>query len=155
MPTLAVNKQATFHYNLLEEYEAGLVLSGNEVKSIKQGKISLKGSYISIQQTKTGVFEAFLINANVSPYQPKNTPKDYVASKPRKLLLKKKEIHSLLGKIRTKGLTLIPLSVYTKHGKIKLKFALGRGKKKADKREAMKKRDIEKKIREAMKRQVY
>lgn len=146
MPTLAINPRAKYDYEILDTYEAGLVLSGQEVKSIKKGSMSLKGSYVVIRKE-----EAWLINAQVSPYQPKNTPADYNSTRSRKLLLHKKEIKELIGKTKQKGLTLTPIRVYTKQNRIKLEFGLGRGKKKSDKREKIKKRETQRKIRRALK----
>ncbi len=138
MPVLANNKKANFNYHILEKIETGIVLSGKEVKSVRQGKISLAGSFISI---KNG--ECYLVNCTISPYQPKNTPQDYNPRRERKLLLKKKEIDSLYGKTKEKGLSLIPLKMYTKQNLIKLEVAVARGKKKYDKRETIKKRTID------------
>ena len=145
MPTLATNPQAKFDYHILETHEAGLVLTGQEVKSIKNGRVSLKGSYVTIKNE-----EAWLINAQISPYQPKNAPSDYEPTRSRKLLLHKKEIKSLIGKTKQKGLTLVPLRVYTKGDLIKLEFGLGKGKKKVDKRETIKKREAQRKIKQAL-----
>lgn len=142
MKILAENKRAYFDYQILEKFEAGLVLIGQEVKSIKTGHISLKGAYVVIKDT-----EAHLINAFVPPYQPKNAPKDYEPARSRKLLLRKSELKTLIGKAHRKGLTLIPLRVYTKRGKIKLEFAIAKGRKKVDKRELIKKREVEREIR--------
>jgi len=144
--TFALNKRAKFDYEILETFEAGLVLKGHEVKSIKTGHISLKGSYVTI---KDG--EAYLLNALISPYQPKNTPEDYEPTRSRKLLLHKKELKYLLGKGKMKGLTLVPIRVYNKKGKIKLEFGIGRGKRKIDKRELIKKREDKRKIERAIK----
>lgn len=146
MPTLATNPRAKYDYHILETYEAGLVLTGQEVKSIKTGHISLKGAYVTIKNE-----EAWLINAQIPPYQPKNVAADYEPSRSRKLLLHKKEIKSLIGQTKQKGLTLVSLRVYTKKGKIKLAFALGRGKRKVDKRETIKKREAKRKIERALK----
>jgi len=148
MKILAENKRARYDYEILETYEAGLVLYGFEVKAIKTGHISLAGSYVVAKGN-----ELYLINALIPPYQPANAPADYEPNRSRKLLLKKSEISSLIGKSRTKGLTLVPLRIYTKksrtpqgRGKIKLGFGLGKGKRKIDKREKIKKRDIEREI---------
>lgn len=141
MKILAENKKARFNYEILDKFEAGMILTGREVKSIKAGKISLKGSYVVLRGE-----EPYLIGANISPYQPKNTPVDYDPERARKLLLNRSEINQLVGKIKERGLTLIPLKVYTKHAKIKLEFGIGKGKKKADKREAIKKRETERTI---------
>lgn len=146
MKILAENRKAYFNYNILEKFEAGMVLIGQEVKSIKLGRISLKGSYVVLRNE-----EVFLIGANVPPYQPKNAPPDYEPERSRKLLLNKAEIKKLIGKTKQKGLTLIPLKVYTKHAKIKLEFGIGRGKKKIDKRESIKKREIEREIQRELK----
>jgi SsrA-binding protein len=140
------NKRAHFDYEFLENFEAGMVLAGHEVKSIKSGKMSLAGSYVVL---KGG--EVYLINANIAPYQPKNAPKDYVPTRSRKLLLKKKEIQYLFGKSQERGLTLIPLRVYSNKGKIKLEFAVSRGRKKADKKDLIKKRETDKEIRRELK----
>lgn len=137
MKTLALNKRAKYDYEILEKFEAGLILKGYEVKSIRAGRISLKGAYVIVKDD-----EAYLINADIPPYQPKNVPEDYKPDRTRKLLLHKKEIKSLVGKGREKGLTLVPIRVYTKKGKIKLEFGIGRGKKKVDKRELIKKREF-------------
>jgi len=145
MKTLTINKRATYDYEILEKYEAGISLFGCEVKSAKTGHISLKGSYIVIKNK-----EAYLLNAFIPPYQTKNTPSDYDPSRSRKLLLHKSEIKSLIGKIKQKGLTLVPIKLYTKKGKIKLEFALAKGKRKVDKREKIKKREAERKIRRVL-----
>lgn len=141
MKVFAENRKAYFNYQILEKFEAGLVLIGQEVKSIKLGRINLAGSYIVLKAE-----EPFLIGAKVPPYQPKNAPQDYNSERSRKLLLNKKEIKYLIGKTHQKGLTLIPLKVYTKNTKIKLEFGLGKGKKKFDKREIIKKREAEREI---------
>lgn len=140
MTMISENKRARYDYNILEIYEAGLELRGFEVKAIKSGRINIAGSYAIIRNN-----EVFLINADIPPYQPLNTPADYDSKRTRKLLLKKSEIAGLTGRIKEKGLTLIPLKVYTKgvSGKIKIEIGLGKSKKKADKREKIKKRDIE------------
>lgn len=139
MKIFAENKKAYYDYEILEKFEAGLVLVGQEVKSIKNGLVNIKGSYVIIDPKN----EVFLIGANIPPYQPKNAPKNYDPNRSRKLLLKKSEINYLTGKTRQKGLTLIPLKIYTKNGKIKIEFAIAKGKKKYDKRESIKKREFE------------
>ena len=147
MPTLVKNKKAYFDYHILESIEAGLVLFGQEVKALRAGKASLSGSYITVAEE-----EAFLANCHISPYQPKNTPLEYNPSRKRKLLLKKEEIAELLGKEKEKGTALIPLRIYTKGKIIKLEMAIARGKKKADKRETIKIRDIDRDLKRRMKR---
>lgn len=146
--TVARNKRASFDYELLEKYEAGLVLQGQEVKSIKNGRVSLAGSFVTIRQSP--VPEAYLINANIPPYQPKNIAPNYDETRPRKLLLRRSEINSLVGKIGQKRLTLVPIRVYLKRGLVKLEFAIGRGKKKFDKRETIKKRETEREMRRSI-----
>jgi len=147
MTILAKNKKGLFDYELLEKFEAGISLTGQEAKSIKVKGLSLAGSYVVI---KNG--EAFWIGAKISPYQAKNTPKDYNPERSRRLLLKKSEIRYLLGKTKQKGLTLLPIKLYTKGRKIKMEFALARGRKKADKKELIKKREIEKEIQRELKK---
>ena len=135
------NKRAYFDYEILQKYEAGIELHGYEVKSIKSGRASLRGAFVIIRAEET-----YLTNANITPYQAANMPKDYDPGRTRKLLLHKKEIKELIGKSAIKGLTLAPLRLYNKKGKIKLEFALVRGKKKYDKRESIKKRDTEREM---------
>ena len=147
MKVLAENKKAYFNYEILEKFEAGISLIGQEVKSIKLGHINLAGSYVVIDKNS----EVFWIGAKVPPYQPNNAPADYSPERSRKLLLKKKEINYLIGKSRQRGLTLIPLKVYTKNAKIKLEFGIGKGKKEIDKREIIKKRETDKDIERELK----
>jgi|SRR3989338_8101381 len=142
MANYAENRKARFDYEILEKYEAGIELLGTEVKSVRGGKMSLEGSFIIVRGG-----EAYLINANVPPYQPKNAPKDYDPLRNRKILLTKKEIAELSSGESNKSLTIVPLSVYNKGKKIKLGLALVKGKKKYDKRETIKKRDTEREIR--------
>jgi len=143
---LAENKKAHYDYEILQEYEAGIVLTGQEVKSIRSGKISLKGSYVILKDE-----QAYLVGAKIPPYQPKNAPADYDPERFRKLLLNKSEIKQLIGKSKEKGLALIPLKIYTKHAKIKLAFGIGKGKKKTDKRENIKRREIQREIERELK----
>jgi len=152
MKVLAENRKAKFEYEVLEKFEAGLVLLGQEVKSIKTGRISIKGSYVVLRQSAKGVLpEVYLVGANIPPYQPKNTPKDYEPERSRKLLLTKSEIKHLIGKTKEKGLTLIPLRMYTKRSKIKLEFGIAKGRKKTDKRELIKKREAERELKRELK----
>ena len=145
MRALAVNKFAAHSYEVLETFEAGMVLLGHEVKSIRTGRVGLRGSYVVFKEE-----EAFLIGASIPPYQPKNTPPDYQPDRARKLLLQKSEIKYLLGKSRQKGLTMAPLKLYSKAGKIKLEFALVKGLREIDKREKIKKRETEREIRRVL-----
>jgi len=146
MKTISENKKAGFKYQILEKFQAGIVLTGQEVKSIKMGRINLAGSFVVLRAG-----EVFLIGANVPPYQPKNAPKNYNPKRDRKLLLKKTEINKIIGKAHQKGLTMVPLLVYTIKSKIKLEFAIVRGKKKADKREKIRKRKAAREIERALK----
>jgi SsrA-binding protein len=143
---LVTNRKAYFDYEILEKFEAGIVLLGMEVKSLKQGKASIVGAYVVIKY-----HEAFLLNTSIPPYQPQNTSPDYEPQRTRKLLLKTKEIDYLSGKNKRQGLTLIPLRVYNKNGLIKVEIALVKGKKKFDKREVVKRREIKKRIEETKK----
>jgi SsrA-binding protein len=148
MKTIAQNKNALFNYETIETYEAGIVLSGPEVKSVKNGHLQLKGSYISIDADG----EAWLVNAYISPYKPaQGAQQKYDPDRRRKLLLHKKEIDSLMGKTKQKGLTIIPISVYTKKGLVKVELALARGKTKVDKRESIKRREAAREISRALK----
>ncbi len=146
MKILSENKKAYFEYQILEKFEAGISLLGQEVKSIKTQRVNLAGSYVVIKNR-----EIFWIGCAISPYQPKNVLIDYNPERSRKLLLKKSEIKHLIGKAKERGLTLIPLKVYTKKGMIKLELGIAKGRKKMDKREAIKKRETKREIRKALK----
>jgi len=146
MSILATNKRANFDYEISETFEAGLVLFGHEVKSIKSSHISLKGAFITISKTAKNLPELYLANSYVSPYKYAGKLKDYKPDRPRKLLLSKKEINYLIGKKKEQGLTLIPTKIYTKKGLIKLEFGVGRGKRKYEKREDIKNRDIDREL---------
>ena len=146
MAHYAENRKAYFNYEILEKYEAGIELLGVEVKSVRGGQMSLEGAFVIIRGG-----EAYLINANIPPYQAKNAPKDYDPLRNRKLLLTKKEISELRGSEKNKSLTIVPISVYNKNRKIKLEIALVKGKKKFDKRETLKKRDTDREIRRTLK----
>ena len=148
MKIIAKNKKASLNYQILDKFEAGISLLGLEVKSIKMGRISLSGSYVVIDRNN----EVLLVGATVAPYQPKNTPKDYNEQRSRKLLLKKSEIKYLIGKSRQKGLTLLPLLVYTIGNKVKIEIAIAKGKRKFDKREKIKKREFQRRKQELLKR---
>ena len=139
---ITTNKRAYFDYQILETIEAGVELKGFEVKAIKTGRINLAGSYVVIRNN-----EAWLINADIPAYQPKNAPIDYDSKRTRRLLLKKSEIKNLIGSIVEKGLTLMPLKVYTKNRKVKIEIGLGKSRKKKDKRELIKKREAKREMR--------
>ena len=143
---LAENKKAYFDYEILERLEAGIKLLGFEAKSIMLGRASMRGARILTRGD-----EAFVVGMIVPPYQIGNTPKDYEPDRTRKLLLYMKEIQYLIGKQKERGLTLVPLKLYNKGRRIKLEFALVKGKKKYDKREAIKKRETDRKIDRSLK----
>lgn len=132
------NKKAGFDYVIIETLEAGIELRGFEVKSIKTGKAALTGSYAKLYGN-----ELWLVSAHIPPYQEKNTPQDNDPNRARRLLVHKKELDYLAGKLKEQGLTLVPLKMYNKNGTIKVLLGLGKSKKKGDKRETIKKRDIE------------
>lgn len=145
------NKQAHFEYEILEKYEAGLVLTGQEVKSIRAGQMNLKGAYVTIKHKPKP--ELTLINAHVPAYKLAGRLPHYDPTRSRKLLMSRREINSLLGKIEQKGLTLLPLRVYTKHNLIKVEIGLGRGKKLYEKKELKKEKDVKREIRRTLKYQ--
>ncbi len=147
MGNYAENRKARFDYEILEKFEAGIELIGTEVKSVRGGRVSLEGAFVIVRGG-----EAFLINANIPPYQVANAPKDYEQLKNRKLLLTKKEINELSESGKNKSLTIVPISVYNKGRKIKVEIALVRGKKKFDKRETIKKRETDREVRREYKR---
>ena len=142
MSDYIVNKKATFDYEILDRFEAGVILSGHEVKAVRAGKASLNGAYVIIRGG-----EAYLVNATISPYQVANTPKGYDPERARKLLLAKKELAELERGSEAQGLTIVAIKWYNKKRYLKLEIALARGKKKTDKRETLKartaKRDID------------
>lgn len=148
MADYARNKNATYNYEVLEEFEAGIMLAGHEVKAVRTGRVSLAGAYVTLRDN-----EAFLKGTTISHYQEANTPDSYDPERERKLLLSKKELQKLTKELNTAGLTIIPISLYNKGSKIKLKVALARGKKKADKREAIKARDTKRDLDRYLKNQ--
>jgi len=131
-----LNRKATFNYYLLEKFEAGIILSGNEIKSIRAGKVSLDESYVLVRNE-----EAVLINMHIAPYEKGTEVSD--PRKDRKLLLHKKEIDYLTGKLAGANLVLIPVRLYFKRNYAKIELAIAQGKKKYDKREVIKKREAE------------
>lgn len=145
MAKLADNSKALFDYEVLERFTAGMELLGMEVKSVRDGKCSLRGAFVAIRGA-----EAFLVGADIPAYQPKNAPQDYESGRARKLLLTKTELEELRNAEGTKGLTIIPLSVYNKGRFLKLDIAIARGKKKIDKRQAIKKRDVERDLKRSL-----
>ena len=138
---LAENRKARFNYDIVETFEAGIELKGFEAKAIKTGKANLAGAFATIKDN-----QAWLNNADISPYQPKNTPADYDPQRARRLLLNRKEIDYLASKKESDRLTIVPLSLYNKGGQIKVLLGLARGKRKYEKRAKIKKRDTEREI---------
>ncbi|HTS51274.1 MAG TPA: SsrA-binding protein SmpB [Bryobacteraceae bacterium] len=141
---LGDNRQAGHNYHLLERFEAGIALTGTEVKAAKDGKIQLKDAFCEVQGN-----EAWLLNAHISQYSHGNR-ENHEPTRRRKLLLHRAEIDKLLGKTREKGLTLIPTKIYMKNGHIKVEFAVAKGKKLHDKREAERQREMEAEARAAI-----
>ncbi len=148
MSRLAQNKKAHFDFEILKTFEAGLVLLGTEVKSIRTGRVKLDGSNVVVRGG-----EAYLIGASISAFQPINTAKNYDPDRPRKLLLSKKELSTITRETEKDHLTAVALALYNKNRHIKLEFALARGKKKADKRESIKTRDVKREIDRTLKSQ--
>ncbi|MBY0294047.1 SsrA-binding protein SmpB, partial [Patescibacteria group bacterium] len=139
---LIEHKKARLEYEILEEFEAGIELLGHEVKSIRARHGKLEGSHVIVRGG-----EAYIVGMSIPPFQTANTPADYDADRSRKLLLTKKELGTLGEYDGQKGLTIVPISVYNKGSKLKVKVAVGRGRKKYDKRAVLKKRDTERDIR--------
>ncbi len=135
-----VNKRVFFDYEIFERFEAGISLNGTEVKAVRLGHADLTGSFVKIIGS-----EVYLVNAKIFPYK-YAAPENYDERRTRKLLLHKKEIISLKSKVEGSRLTIVPISIYTKKVFIKVELALGRGKKKFEKKEAIKKKDIEREI---------
>jgi len=147
MKEVARNKRAYFDYEILEKFEAGISLLGREVKSVKSGRINLAGSYAILRGG-----EVWLVGADIPPYQPRNAPQDYDSQRTRKLLLTEKEIKTLMGEIKGTSLTLVPLRSYIKGRLIKVELGLGKGRKKTDKRELIKKRETEREMRRTLRK---
>ena len=146
MPTLAQNKKFRHEYEVLEKFEAGLLLTGQEVKAVRGNTMGLNGAYVTI--ARGGMW---LVGGHIPRYPQAGPLPEYDPDRTRRLLLHKREINKLAGKMEQKGLTLVPISVYTKGSKIKLEFGLARGKKTFEKRETLKKRDLDRDIRRHLK----
>ncbi len=140
------NKKARFDYEIIEKFEAGLVLTGSEVKSLREGAVNLKDSYVSFRDG-----EAFLQNAHISEYRA-SSYNNHTPERLRKLLLHREELNKIMGKVREKSLTCVPLKLYFKGGRVKVELALGRGKKKHDKRDSLKKKDSDRELARVMKK---
>ena len=146
MPALVSNRKARFDYEIMETLDAGIELLGFETKALRAGQGSLDGSRVTARGA-----EAYLMNASITPLQPKNTPDDYDPARNRRLLLTKKEIAQIEKAEGTKGLTIVPLEVYNKGRWIKVKIAIVRGKKKFDKRETLKRKQSDRDIQRTLK----
>ena len=142
MADLLFNKKAGFNYEISDTLNAGIELFGFEVKSLRKNQGSLDGSYVIVRGG-----EAFLVGAQIPPFQQNNTPKEYEERRERRLLLTKTEIDLLMGQKSKAGLTAVPISVYSMGRKIKVKIGLARNKKKFDKRETIKKRETDRDVR--------
>lgn len=134
------NKKALFNYELIEKYEAGIVLLGTEVKSLREYSVNMSDSYASFKKG-----ELFIVNMHISPYHFGNR-NNHEPLRERKLLMKKREINRLLGKVKEQGLTLIPISLYFSKGKVKVELALAKGKKLHDKRETLKRKTLDREM---------
>jgi len=142
MKVVATNKKGYTNYDIVETIEAGISLLGNEVKSLRMGMVNIKDSYAVVRNG-----EVFLLNLHISPYPYSSSFVKYDPERERKLLLHKNEIRKLYGKVRERGLTLIPLEIYfNDRGKVKVKLALARGRKKWEKKEVIKEREIKREI---------
>lgn len=141
---LATNRKALFHYEILERAEAGVRLVGTEVKSIREGGLNFRDSFVEFRGG-----ELFLVGSRIGPYSHGNIM-NHAEERDRKLLLRKREILKLGGKTTEKGLTLVPLRAYFKNGRVKIEIGLARGKRAHDKRESIKRRDIERETRQAV-----
>ena len=145
---VSINRRAFFNYEILEKYEVGIVLKGTEVKSIRQGQVNLRDSFGRIEGG-----EVYVLNLHISPYA-QGSINNVSPTRTRKLLLHKGEIKRLVGKVSQKGLTLIPIRLYFKENLVKIELALAKAKKVYDKREKIKKRELEREIRRSSKRSV-
>lgn len=145
---IADNRKARFDYEILQTFEAGLVLMGSEVKSLRAKQIQLKDSYVSFRGD-----EAFLQNAHIAEYRA-SSYNNHAPERLRKLLMHRRELDRINGSMREKGFSCVPLRVYFKNGRCKVELALVRGKKAHDKRESIKKRDVDRQLREQVKHRV-
>lgn len=143
---VAENKKARFDYEIIEKLEAGLVLTGSEVKSIRDGQVNLKDSYISFRDG-----EAYLQNAHISEYRA-SSYNNHHPERLRKLLLHREEINKIMGRVQEKGLSCVPLKLYLKAGRVKVEIGLGRGKKQHDKRQSIKQKESDRELARALKK---
>jgi SsrA-binding protein len=144
-PTIASNRKAYHDYFIDESYETGIVLTGSEIKSVRAGRVNLRGGYAQIRDD-----EVWLNDVHISPYEQSGTYFNHEPTRPRKLLLHRREIYKLRGKLQQKGLTLVPLRMYFKGRVAKVELGLARGKKNYDKREAVAERDAKRQIERAL-----
>ena len=144
--TIAENRKARHDYHILETWEAGVALLGTEVKSIREGRVNLRDSYARMQNG-----EVWMLNVHISPYSHRGSA-DHAELRERKLLLHRHEIRKMLGRIAEKGLTLVPLELYFKKGRVKVLLALAKGKQAHDKRETIRRREVDRETRAAVKR---
>lgn len=145
MKTIAENRKARYDFHIEETVEAGIVLTGTEIKSVRAGRVNLRDSHALIQRG-----EVFLVNMHIAPWE-KGNRYNHEPDRTRKLLLHRHEIGDLYGKVRTRGYTLIPLRIYLRRGRAKIELALARGKKSYDKREAIAEREARRKMERAVK----
>ncbi len=139
--TIALNKQARRLYEFIEKFEAGLALTGSEVKSLRLGRIAFKDGYIRFKDQ-----EAYLVDVHIAPYENSSSHDQHDVERPRKLLLHRRELYTLEQKVTQKGLSIVPVAIYFKFGHIKLEIALARGKKTFDRRDELKQRDIDRDV---------
>ena len=144
--SIGTNRKALHDYFVEDTYEAGIALTGTEIKSVRRGKVQLRDSYARVERG-----EVWLHNAHISPYEESGAYYNHDPLRPRKLLLHRNEIDSLLGKVEQKGLTLVPLRLYLKGGRAKIELAVARGKRQYDKREAIAERDAQREIERVIK----
>jgi SsrA-binding protein len=142
---IADNRKAGFDYHLLETFEAGLALTGTEVKAIREGRVNLRDSYCRLERA-----EAFLLGAHIGQYSHDGYA-GHDPTRPRKLLLRREELNKLLGRTTERGLTIVPVRMYFKNGRVKLAIALAKGKKTFDKRETIRRREVDRETRAAVK----
>ena len=147
MSVIASNDRARYDYAILDTHEAGLVLSGQEVKSAKTGHMKLRGAHVAFHRG-----EAFLLNSHIAKYPKAGPLPEYDPERSRKLLLRKPELAKLRGKLDEEGLTIVPIRAYLKKGRIKIEIAVARGKKQYEKRESIKKRELDREVRDRLKR---
>ena len=146
MADIATNRQARYRYHFLETWEAGLVLTGTEVKSLREGKAQIKDGYATVRDG-----EVWLYNVHIPPYGPA-ARENHEPERPRKLLMHAREIDRLIGKTREKGLTLVPTRLYFRDGRVKVEIALAKGKDVGDKRQAIKEREMKREMERAIRR---